>query len=56
MRDEPVRRGILAVDVEGYGRLERTNPHRTRLRRGLHQLLQLVGLRPAVDAEPRVAS
>lgn len=39
MRAEPEHRGILAVDIQGFGRLDRTNPDRARMRVGLHRLL-----------------
>ena len=39
MRAEPEHRGILALDIQGFGRLERTNPARARMRTGLHRIL-----------------
>src|SRR6266540_1223124 len=36
---EPVHRGILAADIEGFGRLERSNPVRVRLRTALYRLI-----------------
>ncbi|SRR6266498_4964728 len=36
---EPVYRGILAADIEGFGRLERSNPVRVRLRAALYRLI-----------------
>src|SRR6266536_1617985 len=36
---EPMHRAILAADIEGFGRLERSNPVRARLRAALHHLL-----------------
>ena len=39
MRAEPEHRGILALDIQGFGRLERTNPTRARMRTGLHRIL-----------------
>jgi hypothetical protein len=39
MRDLPVYRSILAIDVEGFGRQERTDILRARLRRELHELI-----------------
>jgi AcrR family transcriptional regulator len=36
---EPLRRGILAIDIEGFGRRDRTDPVRTRLRERLYRLL-----------------
>jgi hypothetical protein len=32
MRAEPEHRGILAVDIQGFGRLDRSNPARARMR------------------------
>jgi PAS domain-containing protein len=31
--------GILAVDIQGFGRLDRSNPTRARMRAGLHDIL-----------------
>jgi len=39
MRAEPEHRGILALDIQGFGRLERTNLARARMRTGLHRIL-----------------
>ena len=39
MRAEPEHRGILAVDIQGFGRLDRSNPARARMRAGLHRIL-----------------
>src|SRR6266536_3084097 len=39
MRGTPVRRGILALDIEGFGHQGRTDPHRAHLRTRLHALL-----------------
>lgn len=39
MRAEPEHRGILALDIQGFGRLERTNLVRARMRTGLHRIL-----------------
>ena len=39
MGGAPVRRGILALDIEGFGHHGRTDPHRARLRTRLHALL-----------------
>ena len=39
MRAEPEHRGILAVDIQGFGRLDRSNPTRARMRAGLHRIL-----------------
>jgi hypothetical protein len=39
MRAEPEHRGILAVDIQGFGRLDRSNPARARMRTGLHRIL-----------------
>jgi PAS domain S-box-containing protein len=39
MRAEPEHRGILAVDIQGFGRLDRSNPDRAQMRVGLHRLL-----------------
>jgi PAS domain-containing protein len=40
MRAEPEHRGILALDIQGFGRLDRSNPARVRMRTGLHRILQ----------------
>lgn len=40
LEPEPVQRGILAADIEGFGRLDRTDPIRVRLRHGLHELIK----------------
>jgi hypothetical protein len=40
MRAEPEHRGILALDIQGFGRLDRSNPARVRMREGLHRILQ----------------
>lgn len=41
---DPLHRSILAVDIEGYSRPERTNPIRARLRDSLYLLLdQAIG-------------
>src|SRR6266540_3517230 len=37
MRDEPVYRGILAIDIERFSRAEWTHPVRKRLRGRLHR-------------------
>jgi hypothetical protein len=34
MREEPVYRGILGIDIEGFSRSEWTDPIRARLRGG----------------------
>jgi hypothetical protein len=39
MRAEPEHRAILALDIEGFGRLERTNLDRARMRTGLHRII-----------------
>jgi hypothetical protein len=39
IRREPVHCGILAADIEGFGRVERTDPDRARLRARLHEVL-----------------
>jgi len=39
MRGTPVRRGILALDIEGFGQPSRTDPQRAQLRSRLHALL-----------------
>src|SRR6266536_778424 len=39
MRGTPLRRGILALDIEGFGQPDRTDPQRTQLRTHLHALL-----------------
>jgi PAS domain S-box-containing protein len=39
MRAEPEHRAILALDIEGFGRLERSNVARARMRTGLHRIL-----------------
>jgi hypothetical protein len=39
MRAEPEHRGILAVDIQSFGRLDRSNPLRARMRAGLHRIL-----------------
>jgi hypothetical protein len=39
MRAEPEHRSILALDIQGFGRLERTNLARARMRTGLHRIL-----------------
>jgi signal transduction histidine kinase len=39
MRAKPEHRGILAVDIQGFGRLDRSNPARARMRTGLHRIL-----------------
>jgi PAS domain S-box-containing protein len=39
MRAEPEHRGILAIDIQGFGRLDRNNPTRARMRGGLHHIL-----------------
>ncbi len=36
---EPIYRGILAADIEGFGRLERSNPVRVHLRAALYRLI-----------------
>jgi class 3 adenylate cyclase len=40
MHAEPEHRGILALDIQGFGRLDRSNPARVRMRTGLHRILQ----------------
>jgi class 3 adenylate cyclase len=48
---EPEHRSILAFDIEGFGRPERTNPIRLRLRRELAQVsanvLRQIGMTPS---------
>jgi PAS fold/His Kinase A (phospho-acceptor) domain len=39
MHAEPEHRGIFAVDIQGFGRLDRSNPARARMRAGLHRIL-----------------
>lgn len=39
MGGEPEHHGILAVDIEGFGRLERGNPARVQMRAGLYRAL-----------------
>jgi signal transduction histidine kinase len=39
MHAEPEHRAILALDIEGFGRLERTNLDRARMRTGLHRII-----------------
>jgi signal transduction histidine kinase len=39
MRAEPEHRAILALDIEGFGRLERSNLARARMRTGLHRII-----------------
>jgi PAS domain-containing protein len=39
MRAEPEHRAILALDIEGFGRLERSNVARARMRTGLHRII-----------------
>ena len=39
MHAEPEHRSILAVDIQGFGRPERSNPGRARMRAGLHRIL-----------------
>src|SRR4029453_6270446 len=40
MHAEPEHRAILALDIEGFGRLERTNLDRARMRTGLHRIIR----------------
>jgi PAS domain S-box-containing protein len=39
MRAEPEHRAILALDIEGFGRPERSNLARARMRTGLHRII-----------------
>src|SRR6266542_266934 len=39
MRGEPIYRGILGIDIEGFNRPEWTDPTRARLRARLHRLV-----------------
>jgi signal transduction histidine kinase len=39
MRAEPKHRAILALDIEGFGRPERSNLARARMRTGLHRII-----------------
>jgi class 3 adenylate cyclase len=44
MRYEPVHRGILAVDIEGFGRRDRTDTDRIRMREAMKEMV-VEGLR-----------
>jgi hypothetical protein len=46
---EPVHRGILAADIEGFGRLERSNPVRVRLRAALYRLIDQSLAQASID-------
>jgi tetratricopeptide (TPR) repeat protein len=50
MRQEPVHLGILAADIEGFGRLERTDPIRVRLRAQLHGALDAALVTAGIEA------
>ena len=49
MRDEPVYRGILAIDIERFSRAEWTHPVRKRLRGRLHRLVDDALTRAEID-------
>src|SRR6266540_855596 len=49
MRDEPVYRGILAIDIERFSRAEWTDPVRKRLRGRLHRLVDDALTRAEID-------
>jgi signal transduction histidine kinase len=51
MRAEPEHRGILAVDIQGFGRLDRSNPTRARMRAGLHRILGNAMTAAGIDPE-----
>ena len=51
MRAEPEHRGILALDIQGFGRLERTNLARARMRTGLHRILGNAMTAARIDPE-----
>jgi hypothetical protein len=51
MRAEPEHRGILAVDIQGFGRLDRSNPARARMRAGLHRILGNAMTAAGIDPE-----
>jgi hypothetical protein len=51
MRAEPEHRGILAVDIQGFGRLDRSNPTRARMRAGLHRILGNAMTAAGIDSE-----
>src|SRR5919106_210128 len=40
MRAEPEHRTILALDMEGFGRQERSNVARAQMRTGLHRIIR----------------
>jgi hypothetical protein len=51
MGGEPEHHGILAVDIEGFGRLERGNPARVQVRAGLYRALDDALAQSAVPTE-----
>jgi class 3 adenylate cyclase len=51
MRAEPEHRAILALDIQGFGRLERSNLARARMRTGLHRLLGSAMTAAEIDPE-----
>jgi PAS domain S-box-containing protein len=51
MRAEPEHRAMLALDIQGFGRLERSNPARARMRTGLHRLLGSAMTAAEIDPE-----
>jgi hypothetical protein len=48
---QPLHRTILAVDIEGFGRPERSNPVRVRLRGQLHDIVNDALQRAGVEAD-----
>jgi hypothetical protein len=56
MRDEPVYRGILGVDIERFSRAEWTDPIRARLRDRLHTLVDDALARAEIDPALTVRS
>jgi signal transduction histidine kinase len=51
MHAEPEHRGILALDIQGFGRLDRSNPSRVRMRAGLHRILKNAVAAAGIHAE-----
>lgn len=51
MRAEPEHRAILALDIQGFGRLERSNLARARMRTGLHRILGSAMTAAEIDPE-----
>jgi len=51
MRAEPEHRAILALDIEGFGRLERSNLARAQRRTGLHRIVGNALTAAGIDPE-----